>query len=132
MELCEYSLTANCDDGSAKDNNPCRVYLEHLRESLRKMGRPVPGGLFMKSLLEKAGFEDVKMMDAKELIGPWPKDPTLKKVGAMVLLNAESAFESYAMAAFTRVLGMEEEKAREICEAGCLAYRNKNYHIYGL
>jgi hypothetical protein len=85
----------------------------------------------MKSLLEKVGFEDVKVLPVKEPMGPWPKDPRLKRLGAMVLLHSDTSFESYGMAAFTRILGMEPEKAREVCEAGRLAARNRNYHMYG-
>jgi hypothetical protein len=48
----------------------------------------------------------------------------------MSLLNCETGFESYGMAAFTRVLGMEDEKASAICEAASAASRNKNYHVY--
>jgi hypothetical protein len=34
----------------------------------------------------------------------------------MVLLNCETAFESYEMALFTRVLGMDAIKAQGICD----------------
>lgn len=115
-----------------KPDNPAKIYTDLLRESLVKMGRPPPDLKFMKELLEKEGFEDVVALQVKEPVGPWPKDPRLKALGAMVLLNTETAFESYGMAAFTRILGMDVEKAREICEAGKLAARNKNYHIYSL
>lgn len=106
------------------------VFAGHLRAALRKMGRPVPDLAFLESTLKKAGFEDVKVLTAKEPMGPWPKDPMLKRVGAMSLLNGETGFESYGMAAFTRILGMDVKKARAICEGARLAARNKNYHVY--
>ncbi|CCX13551.1 Similar to mRNA 3' acc. no. Q4IPA4 [Pyronema omphalodes CBS 100304] len=131
VELCENAITASCDDGSVKPDNPAKVYIDHLRAALTKMGRPPPDLEFMKSLLEKAGFEDIKVFQVKEPMGPWPKDPRLKRLGAMVLLHSDTSFESYGMAAFTRILGMEPDKAREMCEAARLAARNKNYHMYG-
>ncbi|KAI5811870.1 S-adenosyl-L-methionine-dependent methyltransferase [Pyronema omphalodes] len=130
VELCEYSITANCDDGTMKSDNAAKIYNDYLRESMIKMGRPPPELASMKTLLENAGFEDVHISEAKEPIGPWPKDSRQKKIGAMSLLNCETGFESYGMAAFTRVLGMETDKARAICNAGLAAIRNKNYHIY--
>ncbi|KAI5809239.1 S-adenosyl-L-methionine-dependent methyltransferase [Pyronema omphalodes] len=132
VELCEYSLSVHSDDGTMKPDNPAKIYTDLLRESLVKMGRPPPDLKFMKELLKEEGFEDVVALQVKEPVGPWPKDARLKTLGAMVLLNTETAFESYGMAAFTRILGMDVEKAREICEAGKLAARNKNYHIYSL
>jgi hypothetical protein len=96
------------------------------------MGRPHPTHEFLKNHLEKAGFEDVQMVTAKEPFGPWPKDPRMKKIGAMSLLNAETGFESYGMAAFTRVLEMDVEKARGMCERALQDVQDKNYHVYGL
>ncbi|KAI5807765.1 hypothetical protein BZA77DRAFT_330773 [Pyronema omphalodes] len=130
VELCEYGITANCDDGTMKPDNGMKIYADYLREAMSKMGRPAPKLQSMKLLLEEAGFEDVHAMEAKEPFGPWPKDPRQKRIGAMSLLNCETGIESYGMAAFTRVLGMDVEKARAICDAGLAAVRNKNYHMY--
>ncbi|KAI5811876.1 S-adenosyl-L-methionine-dependent methyltransferase [Pyronema omphalodes] len=129
-ELCEYSVTVNCDDGTMKTDNGVKTYIDNLREAMIKMARPPPELESMKLLMEKAGFEDVHVSEAKEPVGPWPKDWRQKKIGAMVLLHCETVFESYGMAAFTRVLGMDVDKARAICNAALAAARNKNYHMY--
>ncbi|KAI5816663.1 S-adenosyl-L-methionine-dependent methyltransferase [Pyronema omphalodes] len=131
VELGEYSLTMNSDDGTMKPDNGAKIYMDHLQEAMRKMGRPAPKLESMKMLLEKAGFEDVHALESKEPMGPWPKDPRQKKIGAMSLLNCEGAFESYGMAAFTRILDMDAKRAHAICEAALAAVRNKNYHMYG-
>ncbi|KAI5809238.1 S-adenosyl-L-methionine-dependent methyltransferase [Pyronema omphalodes] len=131
VELSEYAIDVFCDDGTMKADNGAKIYIDHMRDALRKMGRPPPDPVFMKKLLEDTGFEDVRSMAVKEPLGPWPKDPKQKRIGAMSLLNCETGIESYAMAAFTRVLGMEPDKARAICDAGLAATRNKNYHMYG-
>ncbi|KAI5808402.1 S-adenosyl-L-methionine-dependent methyltransferase [Pyronema omphalodes] len=130
VELCEYSITVNCDDGTMKPDNGAKICTDYLRESMVKMGRPAPELASMKLLLEKAGFGDVHASEVKEPMGPWPRDPRQKKIGAMSLLNLETGIESYAMAAFTRVLGMEVEEARAICNSALTAFRNKNYHMY--
>jgi hypothetical protein len=132
VELCENSLKPYCDDGTMKPDHGAGIFLARLREALEKMGRPHPTHEFLKNILEKAGFEDVQMLTAKEPYGPWPKDPVLKKVGAMNLLNGETGFESYGMAAFTRILGMDADEARGICERGLAACRNKNFHCYSI
>jgi hypothetical protein len=99
---------------------------------LVKMGRPPPDLDFLQHLLKSAVFEDVQALKAKEPVGPQPKDPRLKRVGAMVLLHSETFFDSYGMAAFTRVLGMDAEKAKDICTHAAQAARHKNYHMYGV
>ncbi|KAI5800578.1 S-adenosyl-L-methionine-dependent methyltransferase [Pyronema domesticum] len=130
VELCEKSLVIQCDDGTMKPDHGIKVFTEYLRDAMRKMGRPCPDLAFLKNLLETAGFEEVTTSQAKEPVGPWPKDPRLKRAGAMNLLNAETGFESYGMALFTRILGMDVDKARKICEKGLMDTRNKNYHVY--
>jgi hypothetical protein len=89
------------------------------------MGRPHPTPEFLKNVLETAGFEDVQMHASKEPFGPWPKDPRLKRIGAMNLLNGETGFESYGMAAFTRILGMSADEARGICQRGLAACQTR-------
>jgi hypothetical protein len=132
VELCEADMSMHCDDGTMKVDNPLKVCADNVRASLVKMERICPDLEMLENLLKKAGFEDIKTMTAKEPFGPWAKDPRMKKIGAMQLLHCESVFESYGMAAFTRVLGMDFAEAKAICDAAKLAAKNKNYHIYGL
>lgn len=113
-----------------KPDHGIKVFTDYLRDSVRKMGRPCPDITFLKNLLNSAGFEDVKVFQVKEPAGPWPKDPRLKKAGAMGILNGETGFESYGMALFTRILGMDVDEARKICTNALRDARNKNYHVY--
>lgn len=132
MELTELAMSAHCDDGTMTPDNALKLHIDYLYESLVKMGRPPPDLDFLQNLLKSAGFEDVQALKAKEPVGPWPQDPRLKRAGAMVLLHSETFFDSYGMAAFTRVLGMDAEKAEDICTRAAQAARNKNYHMYGV
>lgn len=113
-----------------KLDNPIKIYIDLLRESMAKIGRSPPEPSFLKSLLDKSGFEEVTTSKVKKPLGPWAKDPRMQRIGAMVLLHSETIFESYGMAAFTCVLGMDQEKARDICDRAMVASRNKNYYIY--
>lgn len=99
-----------------------------LSEAIMKMRRPplTPN----REFLEKARFVDIKVHNVKQPVGPWPKDLQLKSISAMVLLNCETAFESYEMALFTRVLGMDATKAQGICDGALEVVRNKNNHIH--
>ncbi|KAI5811871.1 hypothetical protein BZA77DRAFT_297379 [Pyronema omphalodes] len=123
-------MTANCDDGTMRPDNGMKMYMDYLRESMLKMGRPPPELQSMKTLLENAGFEDVHVLEVKEPVGPWPKDARQKRIGAMSLLNCVTVFKSYGMTSFMRVLGMDIAKARAVCSVGLAAARDKNYHMY--
>jgi hypothetical protein len=98
VELCEKSTIIQCDDGTMEPNHGIKVFTEYLRDAMKKMGRTSPDAEFLKNLLETACFEGVTTSQIKEPVGPWPKDPRLKRAGAMNLLNGETTFDSYGMA----------------------------------
>jgi hypothetical protein len=63
-------------------------------------------------------------------LGPWPRDPRLKAVGAMNLLSGQTSYHAYGMAVFTRILGMDKDTADRICKDALKAAHNKRNHIY--
>jgi hypothetical protein len=121
-------MSLHSDDGTLRPDNGLQICIEYLCTPLIQMERSPPTVQSLKDLLEKAGFEDIKAVEVKEPVGPWPKDPTQKKIGAMVMLNGQSYAESHAMAPFTRVLGMDAVKGRKIIDESQRNARNKNYH----
>ena len=130
-ELAELCGQCCSDDDTMQEDNPCNLFFQELSTALVKLGRPAYATKeLLRSLLEDAGFVDVKVVEAKQPLAPWAKDKEAKKTGAMVLLASQTGFEAYGMACFTRVLGYSEEKARELCQDAISASRNKNYHLY--
>jgi hypothetical protein len=92
-----------------EDDNPMKIYFEHLDKALKVMGRPAGNPETMAAHLQKAGFVDLGRDEKKQPLGPWPKDPRLKNIGAMVMLNTESGGTSgfeFEMA------GREKKKTR--------------------
>lgn len=54
-------------------------------------------------LLTEAGFENASLINYVFPVGSWPKDKTLKRIGAMFRLQfLESGLEAYTAALFTR------------------------------
>jgi len=132
VELTELGGTPLSDDGSLTDDNPCAVCFKLGCKALAMIGRGEAVGDTLRQRLETAGFVDIKVMQFKQPLGPWPKDKILKQVGTMTLLNAETAFHAYCLAAFTRILGMDKDEADRICSEGYKAVKNKNLHAYTL
>ncbi|KAI5796059.1 S-adenosyl-L-methionine-dependent methyltransferase [Pyronema domesticum] len=132
VEFCEADMNIYSDDGTMKEDNPLKIYADSLRSALVKMDRPPRDMKYYENLLKAAGFVDIQTSVGKEPVGPWAKDPRMKKIGAMQLLHCETVYESYGMAAFTRVLGMDPKDAKIICDNARSASKNKNFHTYFL
>ena len=118
------------DDGTVGE--ACLLFFENLVEALTKVNRPPVLDGELQNRLETAGFEDVQAVAIKQPWGPWAKSRRQKQIGAMNMLQAETAFHAYGVAAFTRILDMDAEKADTICREGYRAVLNKNSHMYGL
>lgn len=101
VELADVGGKCYCDDGSSTLETNGYEYNVHLvSKALTSIGRPPATGAKMKKLLEEAGFVDVVVKEVKQPIGPWPKDPALKMIGAMNLLSLESGIEAYSLVSF--------------------------------
>jgi hypothetical protein len=101
-----------------------------LERACSRLGRPVVTEGILQAGLGGAGFVGVVVRSFKQPYGPWAKDGTLGRIGAMVLLAAESGAEGYGMVMFTRVLGMSSEEAKEACQDCARDIKNRNHHSY--
>lgn len=110
-------------------DNPAKVWMDHVARAMREIGRPATTDVLITSRLQRAGFVDIHPRIFKQPLGPWPKAKHLKQAGLMELLQCETGFHAYGMAAFTRILGMPEETADKLCRDGYRAVLNKNVHM---
>ena len=104
------------DDNSMPDNWAPSICTALTYKAIEQAG----GKFYTKEDVEKfvtdAGFVDVQAFLFKVPYGPWPKHKDLKQAGMLNLINAESSFHAYSMALHTRVLGMSEQKSRQVCD----------------
>ncbi|CCX14765.1 Similar to Demethylmenaquinone methyltransferase; acc. no. Q9RRT0 [Pyronema omphalodes CBS 100304] len=128
FELAECEFTIKSDDGTAGPD--FQKYMKLLTEACVKLNRPTVTADMAKDLLDRGGFEDVKVVTLKQPFGPWAKDERMKKIGAMVMLTADAGAEGYGLAMFTRVLGMTAEDSLALCQKTSAEIRNKNYHVW--
>jgi hypothetical protein len=131
IELAELGGVIHSDDNTMPVDHPVKTYCELLAEAMGKLGRPCHvTGEDLRKFLVDAGFEDVTIYTTKQPWGPWPKEKTMKQIGAMTLLVSEAGMAAYGMAAFTRVLGMTKEEADRRFKEAFRAVKDKRYHIY--
>lgn len=105
FEQAEISVHPTSDDGSVTGG-----FLEEWGDMAIKCGE-VFGKSFgvaehLQEYMEKAGFINVKYQTFKWPIGPWPKDPALKQIGAYNRMAWEDGMEGWAMYLFTNHLGV--------------------------
>jgi hypothetical protein len=131
VEWAELGADVFSDDGSMSDDNAFKRSFDLVsKEALPKLGRLRPELPIMTKLLSEAGFLGLQVFSYKLPFGPWPKDKTQKRIGTMALLNMETGIEAYTLFCATRLLGMELEEAKKICDDAWKAVKNKNTHMY--
>lgn len=87
----------NSDDNTLKEDaslHQLKVLFFHLGE---KMGTPIDACTRWREQLEHVGFVDVNETVYRVPHGSWPKDETLKKVGAYEWHSLSTGLEAYLM-----------------------------------
>ncbi|KAI5821266.1 S-adenosyl-L-methionine-dependent methyltransferase [Pyronema omphalodes] len=130
LELGELGAEIYSDDNTLSTTHGFKRYLECIHAAFNAIGRPQQTAATIQKLLEDAGFIDIQVSSFKQPFGPWPQDTRMKEIGAMVLVMTQTALEAYGMAPFTRYLGMSQEEAAKICDAGVASVRNRHNHVY--
>jgi ubiquinone/menaquinone biosynthesis C-methylase UbiE len=83
FEMHDIDCGYYCDDGTLPSDSAAVVWAETFREVCAKIGRPVLLTENYKRLMEEAGFVNIQERHIKRPINSWPKDPRMKKLGAV-------------------------------------------------
>lgn len=105
IEQFEISVEPISDDGTTKET----IFEEWARVSLEagdKFGKTLRIVNESKQRMIDAGFVDVVEHRFKMPLGPWPKDPNLKRVGLFNRLFFEECMQDWTMMLLTSVLGV--------------------------
>ena len=84
----------NCDDGTAA-GSALENHVDMFQKALGIAGFVLPTGDMLKKFAEDAGFVDVEVHYFKQPLGPWPKDPNMKKLGQIMEMVAVTGIEVY-------------------------------------
>ncbi|KAJ5706538.1 hypothetical protein N7488_006339 [Penicillium malachiteum] len=102
VEQMEIHPTIYCDDKSVPRDNVLFDVGPRFDDAANKSGKPMNIINTMRASIEKAGFVDVHERNIKWPIGPWPKDKTLKELGAVNLFHWLTGMEGYTMFLMTK------------------------------
>lgn len=114
-EQTEISVVAKSDDGSIRGTH-LEKWGPLAWDAGVKFGKSFKIAEEMEEEMKKAGFVNVQCRTFKWPIGPWPKNPKLKEIGAYNRLGWEEGINGWAMFLFTNFLGVSQTFPRELLE----------------
>ena len=85
---------------------------------------------YIKPLMQDAGFVDIEEHILKLPIGPWARDPRLKRVGYLEMLNMTDGIQGLTMMLFTRALGWRPEEVEVFLANVRKDVENRHIHAY--
>lgn len=97
MELQDFDYLYISDDGTLTDEHDFlkwdKLFLDGL-DAINRSGRPAHK---LRSYAEAAGFVNIREEKLKMPLGPWPKDPELKQIGMMNLVQMLDGAEAFSL-----------------------------------
>ena len=84
----------NCDDGTYT-GSALETYRNEFQRSMEIANLVLPTGDMLKEFAKDAGFVDVEVHYFKQPLGPWPKDPNMKKLGQILGIVIGTGLEVY-------------------------------------
>lgn len=128
-EFSDYEMNYYSDDCSMPEDSNMKKLAELLVEGCDKIGRTVSPGPKLKGWMEQAGFKDIQQEVCKLPMGAWPKDKTMKKIGAFNFVQTYEGLEAFVLAVFTRILGWTADEV-QVFIAKCRAdMKRKDVHM---
>jgi len=90
----------------------------------------MPAHLAMKQRMEEAGFVNVEEHILKLPVGPWPRDPRLKKVGLFEMINMTEGMQGLTVMLWTRCLGWTAAEVELFLMDVRNEVKNRKIHCY--
>ncbi|KAL9006940.1 MAG: hypothetical protein Q9188_000316 [Gyalolechia gomerana] len=114
-EFIDLDLTWTSPDGSLRDEHAGKKFNNVFIKTCRDAGiEPCPG-LYLEGWMKDAGFQNIHAEKFVLPVGTWPKDKTLKEVGAWNFLQINEGLEAFTLALFTREAGYSVDEVKVIC-----------------
>ncbi|PYH88632.1 S-adenosyl-L-methionine-dependent methyltransferase, partial [Aspergillus ellipticus CBS 707.79] len=110
VEFQEYHLVNYSQDNSIPEDSSIIRFYEVLRQACEAMNRPVTMGDKLPDYAADVGFTNIVHRTFPLPLGAWPKDPTMKEVGALKMLQLLDGLEAFSVATFTQLLGWQPEE----------------------
>ncbi|EXJ77926.1 hypothetical protein A1O3_09085 [Capronia epimyces CBS 606.96] len=129
FEQVEISVVSRSDDGST-DGTYLERWSELALEAGDRIGKTFRIADELEERMVRSGFANVRCHRFRWPIGPWPKDPKLKEIGAYNRLACEEGIDGWALRPLTQVLDWSIEEVQVLCAHLRRDFRDKHIHAY--
>ncbi|KAJ0416783.1 S-adenosyl-L-methionine-dependent methyltransferase [Aspergillus carlsbadensis] len=130
MEIHEIDPGFETDDNSIPSDSSALQWSNLFFEGCAKINHRIPSPDEYKTMMEEAGFVDVKLKVLKRPSNPWPKDKDMKRLGLYTLTNHLNGLHAFTVGLFTRVLGWSTAEV-EVLIAKCRKeWKDSSIHAY--
>jgi len=130
FECQELVFPLRCDDGTASPDNPCMRWSELQTEGGAALGVDLKAAEKVPSMMEEAGFVDVKVEPYKWPNNPWSDDPLLKQIGENQQHNFRNGLEAFSLGFYMKGLGWDRERLDKFLDEVRESVLDPNEHIY--
>ncbi|KAK3389846.1 methyltransferase [Podospora didyma] len=130
VELQDVDGEVHCDDGTVPPNWPLSKFCDLLVEAFGAFGTDAHAASAGRRYLEEAGFVNIRHHALKLPYGPWPKDKTLRVIGAYYRICCEEMFPVVGAVHFP-MLGWSREETEVLFALCRAAMRDPKVHAYG-
>lgn len=105
LELQSVWPVPTCDDNTLPEDCAYMQIARLFQDIAGKIGAEPDAPTKFKSWMEAAGFQDVVQTVLRVPCSPWPRDPRLKKIGALELMNVIEGSRAFILRGGTREFG---------------------------
>ncbi|KIX06845.1 uncharacterized protein Z518_04821 [Rhinocladiella mackenziei CBS 650.93] len=131
LELACVWPVPKSDDGTLPREGSAYVKVcDTFQEIAEKIGAAPDAPLNYRSWMIDAGFKNVREHIFKIPTSPWPRDPRLKKIGALELMNVMEGAQAFLLRGYTTNLGRTREELELLLTRMRKELVNQRFHSY--
>ncbi|KAN0091943.1 S-adenosyl-L-methionine-dependent methyltransferase [Hyaloscypha variabilis] len=129
VEFTDFDVIIRSDDGSL-EGTTMKTWTETLPQAGRLIGREPCPGPKLEGWVRNAGFTNIVVKVYKLPIGPWPKDPNFKLVGAYYHVTVSQGLEGFTLKLYIDVLKWKYEDVKVLLAEVRKDLNNRSIHGY--
>ncbi|KAJ4862360.1 methyltransferase domain-containing protein [Trichoderma breve] len=129
VEFHELMTEIRCDDGTMKDDDPLRVFLDTVKNGLRVYGINILAITELEQILRETGFSNVHCITKKVPISTWPRDKTLRALGVFMKTTINDSLGAMAAKPLA-ALNLSPEQRVAMLEAARDSLQDDTIHRY--
>lgn len=86
MEIQEFHLPMQCDDGTLDESPAFKMWNDLVVEACTKVGVDIRAASKLEGLFRDRGFVNIESAHTKWALGPWPKGKREKEIGKLFFI----------------------------------------------